>query len=485
MYEFEVSGLDFIDLGGWIGLDFVDLGGWIGLDFVDFTIFAGIKSLFFMYIGRHIDRELLAWRSIDNRQPLLIRGARQVGKSTAVRQLATHFEHYLELNFDERPEFVELFAQRLPLPELLEQLEVLTGVRIEDGKTLLFLDEIQACLPAISLLRYFYERRPELHVIAAGSLLEFALSEIPSFGVGRVRSVFMYPLSFLEFLGAMGESKLASAIQKGSAESPVPVLVHQKLVHLLKKYFIVGGMPAVVRSYVEKRSLLEIQGVLDQLIVSIQADFSKYNRRIPSERIRWVFESLVRQVGQKFKYSESHTELNAQQIRQVLELLQMAGLVHAVTHSSCNGIPMGAEANPQKRKYLVYDCGIFQRLLGQDTAALLAQDDFELINKGNLAELFVGLELLKYRSNADSTGLYYWLREAKNSQAEVDYVLQDQEVLVPIEVKAGTKGAMQSMHLFLKEKGYPKGVRLSLENFAQFDAIRVLPLYAVSRLGMR
>lgn len=435
-----------------------------------------------MYIERDIDKDLLEWSTATFRKPLLIRGARQVGKSTAVRHLAEKFEFFIEINFDEQPQYTSLFKENISIDEILEQLSLITNTNIIEGKTLLFLDEIQACLPAISALRYFYERKPNLHVIAAGSLLEFALSELPSFGVGRVRSMFVYPLSFTEFLGAMNENSLVYAIRQSAANKPLNEMVHNKIKIYLKKFLIIGGMPEVVETYVSNGNLLEVQRVLDDLIISIQDDFTKYKKRIPSERVKLVFDSIVQQVGMKFRYSDQHSSLTSVQIKQVIDLLEMAGLVHSVTHSSCNGVPLGAESNIKKRKYLVFDTGIFQRMLGLDVASVLMKDDFEVVNKGNIAELFVGLELLKLKSCFEKTALYYWHRESKNSQAEVDYVVQLQNKIIPIEVKAGTKGTMQSMFLFMDEKHSEIGVRLSLENFSQYDKVRVYPLYAVSNM---
>lgn len=435
-----------------------------------------------MYIERIIDKDLLDWSTSLSRKPLLIRGARQVGKSTAIRHLAQKFEFFIEINFDEQPQYGSLFKENISIDETLEQLSLITNTKIIEGKTLLFLDEIQACLPAISSLRYFYERKPNLHVIAAGSLLEFALSELPSFGVGRVRSMFVYPLSFTEFLGALNEKALVKAILKAGANTPLNEMVHNKLKIYLKKFLIIGGMPEAVQTFVSNGNLLEVQRVLDDLIISIQADFTKYKKRIPSERVRLVFESIVQQVGMKYRYSEHHSSLTSVQIKQVIDLLEMAGLVHPVTHSSSNGVPLGAESNIKKRKYLVFDTGIFQRILGLDVASVLMKDDVEVVNKGNIAELFVGLELLKLNSCFEKTALYYWHRESKSSQAEVDYVFQMQDKIIPIEVKAGTKGTMQSMFLFMEEKQSDIGVRLSLENFSQYDKVRVYPLYAVSNM---
>jgi predicted AAA+ superfamily ATPase len=242
-------------------------------------------------------------------------------------------------------------------------------------------------------------------------------------------------------------------------------------------------MPQAVQTYVAKGDLLEVQRILDDLIIAIQADFVKYKKQIPPTNIKSVFESVVMQVGTKFKYSNDLTSLTSPVIKQVVDLLEMAGLVYRVTHSSSNGIPIGAETNPKKTKLLIFDTGIYQRILGLDVASLLLKDDFEVVNKGNIAELFVGLELLKSNDAYEKTALYYWHREAKNSKAEVDYVIQIQDFIVPVEVKAGTKGAMQSMYLFMDEKKSRYGVRLSLENFTEYDKVKVLPLYAVSNIN--
>jgi hypothetical protein len=435
-----------------------------------------------MYIERKIDQALLDWQASPSRKPLLIRGARQVGKSTAVRNLAKRFDYFIEINFDEQPEYLNLFANTSDLHDLIEQLALITQTEIIEGKTLLFLDEIQASLPAISKLRYFYEKRPNLHVIAAGSLLEFAFAELPSFGVGRVRSLFMYPLSFTEFLGAVNEKPLARLIQQSNAANPINPIVHNKLKIYFKKFLIIGGMPQAVQTFAVKGDLLEVQRTLDDLIIALQADFVKYKRRTPPANIKSVFESIVKQVGTKFKYANDLTSLYGPAVKQVVDLLEMAGLVDRVTHSSSNGIPIGAETNPKKTKLLIFDTGIYQRILGLDVASLLLKDDFEVMNKGSIAELFVGLELLKSSDAYEKTALYYWHREAKNSKAEVDYVVQRQDRIVPVEVKAGTKGAMQSLYLFMDEKKSSFGVRLSLENFAEYDRVKVLPLYAASKI---
>jgi len=436
-----------------------------------------------MYLKRTIDEELLNWKSAEKRKPLMLRGARQVGKTSSVKNLAAHFTYFVEINFDERPTFSSIFEKNLSVFEVCEQLSVLTNTPIIAGETLLFLDEIQACIPAISMLRYFYEKMPELHVIAAGSLLEFALTDIPSFGVGRVRSLYMYPLSFAEFLNAQEENLLLGQLNKANVSKPLSEPIHQKLINQYKKFLIIGGMPEAVSIYVSSKDLLEVQRVLNDLLISVKADFAKYKTRVPGARLVEVFNAIARQVATKFTYSYPNATLNNLQIKEAIELLKMAGLVYTVTHTAANGIPLGAEINPKKTKLLIFDTGIFQRILGLNIADLLLSDDFNIINKGRIAELHVGLELLKAESCYQKADLYYWQRDAKNSRAEVDYVCQFNNAIVPIEVKAGTKGSMQSLYLFLKEKKLPQGFRLSLENFSGIEQVTILPVYAVPLLA--
>jgi predicted AAA+ superfamily ATPase len=435
-----------------------------------------------MYLKRTIDEELLNWKLAETRKPLLLRGARQVGKTSTVKNLAQHFIYFVEVNFDESSFISSIFEKNLSVFELCEQLSVLTNTPIVAGETLLFLDEIQACIPAISMLRYFYEKMPELHVIAAGSLLEFALADIPSYGVGRVRSMYMYPLSFSEFLMAHGEHLLLDQLNKATVSRPLSEPIHQKLINHHKKFLIIGGMPEAVSKYVSNKDLLEVQRVLNDLLISVQSDFAKYKTRVPGARLTEVFNAIAQQVATKFTYSYPNATINNLQIREAIELLKMAGLVYAVTHSAANGIPLGAEINPKKTKFLIFDTGIFQRILGLNIADLLISTDFNAINKGHIAELHVGLELLKAESCYQKADLHYWQRDAKNSQAEVDYVCQFNNAIVPIEVKAGTKGSMQSLYLFLKEKKLPQGFRLSLENFSSMQQVTILPVYAVQRL---
>lgn len=435
-----------------------------------------------IYLERQIDNILKDWKNNPDRKPLLLRGARQVGKSSAVKNLAKSFDFFIEINFEETPEISELFKRSLTPKLICENLSVYFGIPIVAGKTLVFFDEIQESIPAISSLRYFYEQMPDLHLIAAGSLLEFAFQDIPSYGVGRVRSVFMYPFSFNEFLVAINEASLLDLKEKANYNNPLPDIFHTKLIDYLKKYLMIGGMPEAISKYVQNRKINDIQNVLDDLLISLKADFSKYKKRVPSLRVSKVLESISLQTGGKFIYNNTQVDANQMQIKEAVELLIMAGLVVSVIHSSSNGIPLGAESNPKKRKLFIFDTGIFQRICGLNLSKIILEVDFNSINKGAIAEQFVGLELLKYSDPYQQQSLFYWHRETASSNAEVDFVIQKENEIIPIEVKSSGKGSMQSMYQFIKEKKSKRGIRLSLENFSKVNEIEIIPLYAVSNL---
>jgi predicted AAA+ superfamily ATPase len=438
------------------------------------------------YLSRSIDGDLLQWKDAVKRKPLLLRGARQVGKSSTVRELGGQFDFFVEVNFerdDLKYNIKTVFEKGFDPKRICDELSVIYGTPIVPGRTLLFLDEIQSCIPAISSLRYFYEEYSQLHVIAAGSLLEFALQELPSFGVGRIRSIFMYPFSFDEYLRAMDLLLLADALQKASPEKPLSDAVHHKCVQEMIRFILIGGMPEVVATNAAGGSLLECQQVLDDLMLTLYDDFSKYRERVPSSRLREIFASVIHQTGGKFTWSHASQAANRLQIKEGAELLELAGIIYPVTHTSANGLPLAAEINAKHRKFLSLDTGIYQRFLRLDLGQLLNAESLQQINKGALAELFVGLELLKSSPSNNPVQLYYWQREIPGSSAEVDYVVQSGADIVPVEVKAGTKGSMQSMFQFLSEKNYVYGVRCSMENFGAFKNIRIYPLYAASKIG--
>lgn len=303
---------------------------------------------------------------------------------------------------------------------------------------------------------------------------------MPSFGVGRIRSVFMYPFSFDEFLIANGQEALVRKIAQASSVSPMPVALHELTLDYLRKFLVMGGMPEVVSTYIETGSLLKCQYALDDLIYTFQDDFAKYKKTTNIGMLKEVFLSAVHQSGSKFVYNRAAEDSNHKQIKEAVAQLQMAGLLIPVTHTAANGIPLGAEVNPRMQKMLLFDTGIYQRLIGLDLATIMLDVDF--VNKGAIAELFVGLELLKGADVHERTSLYYWQREAKNSNAEVDYIVQRQRDIIPLEIKSGKKGSMKSLFLFLEEKKRPFGIRLSLENFGEMEQVHIVPLYGAGHI---
>jgi predicted AAA+ superfamily ATPase len=412
----------------------------------------------------------------------LLRGARQVGKTYSVREFGKKFNYLLEVNFESNRSIHSIFEGDKDPQEICNKLSTFFNIPINDGETLLFFDEIQACLPAISSLRFFYENRPDLHLIAAGSLLEFALSELPSFGVGRIESVFLYPLSFDEFLQATNEDKLLELKQMSNPLKSLEKIFHDKLIQYLRKFMLTGGLPEVVDTFIRTGDLFKSQTVLDNLITGLNDDFAKYKNKVPVTRIRDLFNAVVFQSGGNFMYSRVDGNYNYSQLKEARDLLEMAGLIYIVVHSSANGLPLGSETNPKKFKIILYDHGIFQRILGLDFSKQLLLGNFDLVNKGNIAEQFVGNELIKYSGKNLRPYLYFWQREKRGSMAEVDYIIQKEENLVPLEVKSGTTGKMQSLRLLMVEKKMKTGVRVSLENFCKYENIDVYPLYAISNI---
>jgi predicted AAA+ superfamily ATPase len=432
---------------------------------------------------RAILSTLKEWKLNINHKVLLLRGARQVGKTYIVRELAKDFKHFVEINFEKNPDIRQFFDQNLDSVRICTNLSAYFGIPVIEGKTLLFFDEIQSCPRAIQSLRFFYETKPGLHVIAAGSLLEFALEDLTSWGVGRIRSIYMYPMSFDEFLMANNEDALIELKKNASFNSPLNPAFHEKLKDYLKRFLMIGGMPEAVKTFIGNSSNINLtQNVLSDITTSYKDDFAKYKSRVSVLRLREIMASVVKQAGGKYIYSNAGVLSNPSQAKEALDLLEMAGLVYKVYHTSGKGIPLGSDVNYKMFKALLHDNGIFQQLSGLRLSELLIANNIDLLNKGNIAEAFAGIEMIKYANVYEKRQLYYWHREKRGSSAEVDYLIEYQGQVIPIEVKSGSSGKMQSMNRFITEKKSDFGIRLSLENFSAYDKIRVVPLYAISNL---
>lgn len=453
-----------------------------------------------MYYSRRIDQYLKDWAERPEHKPLLIRGARQVGKSTAVRHLGEQFRSFVEINLEKQPAYVQLFKPDLDVRRIVPQISALSGKDIREGETLLFIDEIQVSQEAIMSLRFFKEDMPKLHVIAAGSLLEFALDDLPTYGVGRIHSMYMFPMTFDEFLLANGGEMLMNVRDDASAIAPLPMPLHEKLVAHFRDYMIIGGMPEVVSSWVEHHDYLACQEIQDDIVQGYEDDFPKYRKKVSADLLRATLKSIASQVTKKFVYAQVGDGYKTYEVKKALKLLELAGLVIPVTHTAANGIPLGDEADDSYQKMLILDPGIQLRMLNMSLGDIsgvrqfiLTASETDLVNKGALAEMIAGLEMLHYMTPNIHHELFYWTRQAKSSLAEIDYLSVYGGKVLPVEVKAGTQGGMKSLWLFMREKKLHEAIRCSLENFGEIGYTDVLddgaqrhvtiyPLYALSRL---
>ena len=453
-----------------------------------------------MYYERIIDRHLSEWAARPVRKPVLLRGARQVGKSTAVRHLGESFKYFVEINLEKQPDYIGLFKKDLDVKRIVPQMAAMCGTPIIANETLLFIDEIQESQEAIMALRYFKEDMPDLHVVAAGSLLEFVLDDIPTFGVGRIHSMYMFPMTFDEFLQANGEQLLLDARRQANADSPLPTPLHDKLVGLVRTFMLVGGMPESVAKWAETHDYLQCQEVQDDIITGYEADFPKYKKKVDPQLLVATMRSAATQATNKFVYSQVAGGYKTAEVKKALDLLIKAGILIPVTHTDGNGLPLGDEADESYRKLLLLDTGLMLRLLNMSmgdissiTTHILTATAADLVNKGPMAEMLAGLEVLHYLSPNIRHDLFYWVRQAKNSLAEIDYLLSRDMKVLPLEVKAGVQGGMKSLWDFMRDKKLSQAIRCSLENFGKFDYIdlkadnavrhiEIVPLYAISQM---
>lgn len=440
------------------------------------------------YYRRDIDIKLLEWKNGASHKPLIVRGARQVGKSSAVQHLAKQFDYFVEVNLEKRPELRNLFDDNIDVHRLCQVLSATMRVPIIPGKTLLFIDEIQSSKAAIQSLRYFWEEMPELHVVAAGSLLEFALEEMASFAVGRIRSLYLYPFSFKEFLLSQGlDAQLEIVSDCVRRMEAVPEPIHRSMCDQLRTFYLVGGMPESVSTWNKTKDFGACGYVQSDIIESYQQDFVKYKKRVNPDLLRQVFRSVALQAGNKFVAAQVNREIPSTVIKEALHLLALAGVVHPCTHTAANGLPLGAEVNNRYVKYLLMDNGLMQNLLSLQAEDVLLSDSVSFVNKGPFSEMFAGLELIKRHDPFRRAELYYWQNTDKGAQGEIDYLAVVGGEIIPIEAKASTRGSMQSLYQFMQKHHSAYGVRTSMENVSVYSngdyEVHTIPLYALSYVG--
>ncbi len=409
-----------------------------------------------------------------------MRGARQVGKTWLVENAAAAgFESVVKVDLEKRRDLHVHFGDNLDPRPIVRQLELDSGTRMVPGRTLLFLDEIQACPRAIMSLRYFLEQMPDLHVIAAGSLLELAMGEIP-FPVGRVQYLHLYPMTFREYLLAKGNE--VAAERAAVHPSGVDQETQRMLLAELKTFFFVGGMPESVKAYRDTGSLVESFRVQNEILGSCRDDFAKYTPRVDHACLDAVLLSVARHVGDRIKYTRLDGDRTGPTNRRAFELLCKARIVHKIPSCDPSGLPLGASANEKRFKAALLDVGLMQNLSQVRVDLEMREGDLLDMFRGRLAEQFAAQELIA--SHADQ--LFHWSREARGSSAEVDFVAVQDGRILPVEVKSGAGGSLRSLRLMLDT--YPncrEGVVLRSGTCARLPEQRLafMPLYFAGSIG--
>lgn len=426
-------------------------------------------------------KQLEDWRVSTNRKPLVLKGARQVGKTWLVREFGKSYRAFIEINFEKTPQYSSLFRPDFNPRRILNAILDATGHEYYPGETLLFFDEAQEAPSSLKSLRYFYEELPDLHLICAGSLLDFALEEIPT-GVGRITYLDLYPLTFGEYLLALGEDRLRTRIREQTLYKPLLDLHHQTLLRHLFKYLLIGGMPEVVKEYINSESLRKVQQVQTNLIRTFQDDFVKYAKKKQIKYLDLLFRAVPLQLGSKFIFAHVGKGLRVRELSPALDLLEKARIVHKVFHYKADGLPLQARLHLKRFKTLLLDIGLSQNILGVNLEEWIIGEARSHILGGAIAEAFVGQELVAHTNATTNNPLVYWHRETRGSGAEVDYLLDYQNEIVPVEVKAGPTGKLKSLHLFIQEKRTRYGLKISSQGFGISGNLISVPLYAVERL---
>lgn len=410
---------------------------------------------------RNIIKDLIAWKN-RNRKPLILKGARQVGKSYIIRYFGEeYFDNIVEINLEKETGIVELFKNR-SIKEGIKLLELKKDIKITFGKTLLFFDEIQSSPELFPLLRYFYEEVPNLHIIAAGSLLEFLLENHKfSMPVGRIEYMYLGPMLFDEFLDGIGKNRLMNYLNDFTFKENIPNEIHQVLIELYRKYMYLGGMPEIIQNYADEKSYYNIEIIKQSIIQTYQDDFVKYKDRIDYLLMTKIYNKLPITVGKKVKYSSIDSNERSRKVGEILHLFELAKIIYKVTHTSANGLPLSAETNDKIFKNVFLDIGLMLSMQGLNYTDIDSLDDEDLINIGNLSEQFVGQHLLYSLEPYRKPELHYWVREKANSSAEIDYLISDKGKVIPIEVKSGKTGSLKSLHRFINDKHIDFAVRVN------------------------
>jgi uncharacterized protein len=422
---------------------------------------------------RALYENLIEWKSSQRRKPLLLQGARQVGKTWLINEFGKNeYKHYIYLNFEQTPNLKTLFTNDLSPQKIIENIGLFLGKKVNHEHTLICFDEIQNCQEALTSLKYFQEQTPEFHLIAAGSLLGVSLGKTSSFPVGKVNFLTLYPLSFAEYLEAIDEQLL---VGKATVLETLPELLHEKMLELLKMYFFLGGMPEVVVDYIQNRDIKAARKIQNDILKAYQRDFSKYSDPSQALKVSEIWQSIPFQLAKenkKFLYNDVKNTARASTYQQSIEWLKNAGLIHVVYQIRAAKLPISGYADYTKFKVYILDTGLLGAMLNLSSDIILKPNELFLEYNGAFVENYTCLELLK----TIEQDLFYWSSER---EAEVDFVFQWNNDIYPLEVKSGMNRNTKSLRVYA-EKYQPKLLfRTSPRNFVNQEEFINIPLYSL------
>ena len=432
---------------------------------------------------------LQRWATKKMRKPLVLRGARQVGKSTLVRLFCKKNNYdLLEINLEEKtlPEFEK--EVNFSLERLLAEIEVVAKKKI-GSNSIIFIDEIQEQKLALQRLRFFKEQRPEIMVIAAGSLLEKIVTEEEYRSpVGRIENFHLGPMTFSEFLKALDQDILLEYINKAH-QQPITTLAHEELIEYLKLFYYIGGMPEAILAYKEDKSYLSVQEIHRSIIETYIEDIPKYSKGKGNLRVEEAFRYAGRDYGQKVVYTHI-SEANSRDIKKSINILKKIKMIYPCYHTNASGLPIESQVDESVLKLFFLDIGLSNFMLKTEAVDIMRLNENSLLTKGKIAEQFVAQHLAFLRQGVEEPSLYYWLRDKRKNKAEIDFIISYASHIFPIEVKSGASGSMRSLWLFLQEKKMDYGIRFDLlyrDNYLskysdKKASILNLPLYLVERV---
>ena len=437
-----------------------------------------------MIYRRKLYKQLLEWKNSNNRKPLIIRGARQVGKSTLVRDFGKEFRYFIEINL-EKSQDKKLFERLDNASDIINAIFLSKGIPFTEEPTLIFIDEIQESPPAIKMLRYFYEEFPDLYFIAAGSLLEFALKKVPSFPVGRVKQVVLHPFDFEEFLLALDRKDILEELEN----LPVKNYAHNTLLDLFHDYAIIGGMPEVVKRYGEEKNMINLGGIYASLWQSYRDDVEKYASNSTERKIiRHIIDTAPFEKDRISFAGFGNSIYRSREVGEALRSLDMARIIRIIYPSTSVEPPAIPNLSRKPRLQLV-DTGLLNYSIGHQ-AEMIGLDDLNDFYRGKIIQHLV-YQQLQAQNHSPLYKPVFWVREKANSNAEVDLLYQYKKYLIPIEIKSGGHGTLRSLHQFIEQSSHKFGVRLLANKFS-VESVKTpkgipyllmnLPYYASSRI---